>query len=73
MKKLAVLLLIVNFILPSYAITLEDLTVPQKPAYRAGLSEIPEQEYTEAKAKYSPLNSQGLIRFGPLCSLNMCT
>ena len=50
MKKLAVLLLIVNFILPSYAITLEDLTVPQKPAYRAGLSEIPEQEYTEAKA-----------------------
>ena len=39
-----------NFILPSYSITFEDLNTPKKPSYRVGLSEIPEKEYLNAKA-----------------------
>ena len=36
--------------MPSFAITLDDLTTPHKPAYRSGLSDEPEKEYTDAKA-----------------------
>ena len=39
-----------NFILPSYSVTIDDLNAPKNPAYRTGLSEIPEKEYTEAKS-----------------------
>jgi len=52
MKKFVTLLLLVNFVLPTFAsVSLEDLNAPQKPAYRAGLSELPEKEYTEAQAQ----------------------
>lgn len=51
MKKFITICLLLNFALPSFgALTLEDLSEPQKPAFRAGLSEIPEKEYTEAQA-----------------------
>lgn len=49
MKKFIILLLLLN--LPSYALTLEQVKYPKPHAYRAGLSEEPEKEYTEAKAE----------------------
>ena len=51
MKKLILLCLVLNLIFPAFAVNFEDLNTPQKPAYRTGLSEIPEREYTEAKAQ----------------------
>lgn len=50
MKKalLLTLLLIVN---PAFCITLDDVTMPKSPAYRAGLSDLPEKEYIEAPAQ----------------------
>jgi len=52
MKKLITICLLLNFALPSFgALGLEDLKTPQKPAFRAGLSEQPEKEYTEAQAQ----------------------
>lgn len=51
MKKIIIILLLINLILPVYSIELEDLTTPKKPAYRTGLSEVPEKEYMEAQAQ----------------------
>lgn len=51
MKKLFVIALALNFVLPASAIELKDVTMPKPPAYRTGLSEEPEREYTEAKAE----------------------
>lgn len=52
MKKLITICFLLNFALPSFgALGLEDLKTPQKPAFRAGLSEQPEKEYTEAQAQ----------------------
>ena len=51
MKKLLILLLLVNISLPSFAINYEDISNPKPPAYRTGLSEDPEKEYMEAKAQ----------------------
>ncbi len=50
MKKLLTVSLIL-FALPAFAITYDDLQMPQEPAYRTGLSEEPEKEYIEAKAQ----------------------
>lgn len=53
-KKLSSLILtgfmILSAFIPSYAITLDDIKSPKPFAYRAGLSENPENEYTDAKA-----------------------
>ena len=51
MKKLIIFALIVNLFLPASAVTLDDLKAPKPFAYRTGLSEMPEKEYTEAKAQ----------------------
>ncbi len=51
MKKFMVLAVIFNLVLPSFAVTYEDIDMPKAPAYRTGLSEQPEKEYTEAKAE----------------------
>ncbi len=52
MKKIILICLLINLILPAFGATeLEDLITPKKPAYRAGLSEQPEQEYMEAQAQ----------------------
>ena len=51
MKKLFIVALIINLISPAYAVTLDEITMPTPPAYRTGLSEVPEKEYMEAKAE----------------------
>ena len=51
MKKLLITALILNLILPVSAISLDDVAMPQQPAYRTGLSEEPEKEYMEVKAE----------------------
>ena len=52
MKKIFTIAILFSIMLPSYGlVNFEDLNNPQKPSYRAGLSENPEQEYTEAKAQ----------------------
>lgn len=51
MKKLFIVALIINLISPAYAVTLDEITMPKPPAYRTGLSEVPEKEYMEAKAE----------------------
>ena len=50
MKKIFVLLLLVSLCLPSYAVTLDEITDPKPPAYRTGLSELPEKKYIEEVA-----------------------
>ncbi len=50
MKKFLILALVLNLSLPCFSITFEDLKTPKPPAYRTGLSDTPEKEYTEAKA-----------------------
>lgn len=52
MKRLISVCLLLNLVLPAYSsIDIEGVNVPQKPAYRVGLSEAPEKEYTEAQAQ----------------------
>ena len=51
MKKFIITAIVLNLCLPSFAITYENIKSPKPPAYRTGLSEDPEKEYTEAKAK----------------------
>lgn len=51
MKKLLITALMLNLILPVSATELKDIDNPKPPAYRTGLSEIPEKEYMEAKAE----------------------
>lgn len=51
MKKLLIIALILNLILPVSAISLDDVAMPKQPAYRTGLSEEPEKEYMEVKAE----------------------
>lgn len=51
MKKIIILALLINLALPVFSISLEDLDNPKPAAYRTGLSETPEREYTEAKAQ----------------------
>ena len=50
MKKFLLAALIMNLMLPTFAITLDDIKSPRPNAYRAGLSDDPENEYTEAKS-----------------------
>ena len=47
MKKLLILLFLLTFSTPVFAITYEELTEPKPPAYRTGLSEIPEKKYIQ--------------------------
>ena len=47
MKKLLILLFLLIFSTPVFAITYEELTEPKPPAYRTGLSEIPEKKYIQ--------------------------
>ena len=51
MKKFIILAAILNLALPSFSITLDDVIKSKPTAYRAGLSETPEKEYTELKAQ----------------------
>lgn len=51
MKKLLIFALLITFLTPANAITLEDIKDAKAPAYRTGLSEEPEKAYTEAKAQ----------------------
>ena len=51
MKKFLILVLIMNLCLPCFSIEYKDLKNPKPPAYRTGLSDTPEKEYMEAKAK----------------------
>ena len=50
MKRFLIAAFILNLMLPTFAISYEDIKVPKPPAYRTGLSEDPEKEYMEAKA-----------------------
>ena len=50
MKKVLSLLLLISLCAPSYAVTLEEVTDPKPPAYRTGLSELPEKKYIEEVA-----------------------
>ena len=47
MKKILSLLLLISICAPSFAATLEEMTDPKPPAYRTGLSELPEKKYIE--------------------------
>ncbi len=58
MKKLILLLFVLNLALPVFAVTYADLKIPKPPAYRTGLSEAPEMEYTEAKAKEDKIHQE---------------
>ncbi len=51
MKKILIFALIMNLSLPCLSIEYKDLKNPKPPAYRTGLSDTPEKEYMEAKAK----------------------
>lgn len=50
MKKVLILLLLISLCSPSFAVTLDEMTDPKPPAYRTGLSEIPEKKYIEEVA-----------------------
>ena len=50
MKKLLILLLLISICTPSFAVTLDEMTDPKPPAYRTGLSEIPEKKYIQEVA-----------------------
>lgn len=59
MKKLLLTALILILALPCTAsVTYEDIEMPKPPAYRTGLSEEPEKEYLEAKAKEDKVHQQ---------------
>ena len=47
MKKLLILLFLLTFSTPVFAITYAEFTEPKPPAYRTGLSEIPEKKYIQ--------------------------
>ncbi|MFR1671380.1 MAG: hypothetical protein ACLSWI_00360 [Candidatus Gastranaerophilaceae bacterium] len=49
MKKLLLLSLIFSIATPSFAATLDDINMAKQPAYRLGISDVPEKEYIEAK------------------------
>lgn len=49
--KNILLVALMLFSLPAFAVTYDDLKMPKSPAYRTGLSEEPEKEYFEAKAQ----------------------
>ncbi len=51
MKKFLIIALIINLSLPCFSIEYKDIKNPKPPAYRTGLSDTPEKEYMEAKAK----------------------
>ena len=50
MKKTFILLLLISLSLPVSAVSLDDITEPKPPAYRTGLSELPEKKYIEEVA-----------------------
>ena len=51
MKKIFILFLILNFSVPVFALNYNDFNEPKPNAYRTGLTETPEKEYTEAKSQ----------------------
>ena len=51
MRKFLIIALIINLSLPCFSIEYKDIKNPKPPAYRTGLSDTPEKEYMEAKAK----------------------
>ena len=57
LKCFFLLLILIICALPSFALKYEDVTEPREHAYRTGLSEQPEREYTEAKAN-NPLHQE---------------
>lgn len=58
MKKFIITAIVLNLCLPSFSITYENIKSPKPPAYRTGLSEDPEKEYTEAKAKEDKVHQE---------------
>lgn len=58
MKKFIITAIVLNLCLPSFALTYENIKSPKPPAYRTGLSEDPEKEYTEAKAKEDKVHQE---------------
>lgn len=58
MKNFLIIALILNFALPCFAVSYEDIKMPKPPAYRTGLSETPEKEYMEAKAKEDKVHQE---------------
>lgn len=58
MKNFLMIALILNFALPCFAVSYEDINMPKPPAYRTGLSETPEREYMEAKAKEDKVHQE---------------
>ena len=50
MKKTFILLLLISLSLPVSAVSLDEITEPKPPAYRTGLSELPEKKYIEEVA-----------------------
>lgn len=59
MKKIIILLLLINMTFPAWSITYNDLNSPKPFAYRTGLSEEPEKEYMEAQAENKVLQEYG--------------
>ncbi len=47
MKKLLILTMLLSLNLPSFAVTIDELTEPKAPAYRMGISDLPEKKYVE--------------------------
>ena len=58
MKKLLILTILSSlFIQPVISITFDELTQPMPNAYRTGLSDVPEKEYTDAKSS-NPMHQE---------------
>ena len=58
MKKILLSAVILNLAFPCFAVSYDDITMPKQPAYRTGLSEEPEKEYMEAKAKEDKVHQE---------------
>lgn len=58
MKKILLSAVILNLAFPCFAVSYDDIKMPKQPAYRTGLSEEPEKEYMEAKAKEDKVHQE---------------
>ena len=66
MKRFLIAAFILNLMLPTFAISYEDIKVPKPPAYRTGLSEDPEKEYMEAKDKEDKFHQEYVKKYAEL-------
>lgn len=62
MKRFLIAAFILNLMLPTFAISYEDIKVPKPPAYRTGLSEDPEKNIWKQKLKRTKFTKNMLKR-----------